>query len=131
LRAFSTRRLCRCVGITGSAPEPNSATIDLRVTVDFECGYNGDDDDGLAGNVARQLDLGINFEDGVVKGSGLYDVSRQTARIATVQGEMLSPRWITLNRGVTAEPLLGHQNAHRSRAAGSFIGQLRHVIELS
>lgn len=51
-------------------------------------GYNGADDDGLAGNVARLLDLGvigINFEDRVVKGSGLYDISRQAARIATVR----------------------------------------------
>jgi len=57
-----------------------AATIDLPVTVDFEGGYNGDDDDGLAGNVARLLDLGvigINFEDRVVKGSGLYEISRQ------------------------------------------------------
>jgi 2-methylisocitrate lyase-like PEP mutase family enzyme len=65
-----------------------AATIDLPVTVDFEGGYNGDDDDGLAGNVARLLDLGvigINFEDRVVKGSGLYEISRQADRIATVR----------------------------------------------
>jgi 2-methylisocitrate lyase-like PEP mutase family enzyme len=53
------------------------ATIDVPVTVDFEGGYSDVDDD-LAGNVARLLDLdlgviGINFEDRVVKGSGLYD----------------------------------------------------------
>jgi 2-methylisocitrate lyase-like PEP mutase family enzyme len=50
-----------------------AATVDLPVTVDFEGGYS-DDDDELAGNVARLLDLGvvgINFEDRVVKGSGL------------------------------------------------------------
>jgi 2-methylisocitrate lyase-like PEP mutase family enzyme len=65
-----------------------AATIDLPVTVDFEGGYNGDDDDALAGNVARLLDLGvigINFEDRVVKGSGLYEISRQADRIATVR----------------------------------------------
>lgn len=65
-----------------------AATIDLPVTVDFEGGYDGDDDDGLAGNVARLLDLGvigINFEDRVVKGSGLYEISRQADRIATVR----------------------------------------------
>jgi hypothetical protein len=38
------------------------------------------------------------------------------------EAEMLSPPWITLNRGATAEPLLGHQNPHPSRAAGSFFG---------
>src|SRR6201987_3466696 len=63
-----------------------AATIDLPVTVDFEGGYNGDNDDELAGNIARLLDLGgigINFEDRVVKGSGLYDIRRQAERITT------------------------------------------------
>ena len=49
-----------------------AATIDAPVTVDFEGGYSEDDDE-LAGNIARLLDLGvigINFEDRVVKGSG-------------------------------------------------------------
>jgi hypothetical protein len=36
------------------------------------------------------------------------------------EAEMLSPSWIALNRGTTAEPLLGHQNQHPFRAAGSF-----------
>ena len=47
----------------------------MPVTVDFEGGYSEDDDE-LAGNIARLLDLGvigINFEDRVVKGSGLYE----------------------------------------------------------
>jgi 2-methylisocitrate lyase-like PEP mutase family enzyme len=35
-----------------------AATIDLPVTVDFEGGYNGDNDDELAGNIARLLDPG-------------------------------------------------------------------------
>ena len=65
-----------------------AATIDLPVTVDFEGGYNGDNDDELAGNIARLLDLGvigINFEDRVVKDSGLYDMRRQAERITTVR----------------------------------------------
>jgi 2-methylisocitrate lyase-like PEP mutase family enzyme len=64
-----------------------AATVDLPVTVDFEGGYS-DDDDELAGNVARLLDLGvvgINFEDRVVKGSGLYDIARQAERIAVIR----------------------------------------------
>lgn len=64
-----------------------AATVDLPVTVDFEGGYS-DDDDKLAGNVARLLDLGvagINFEDRVVKGSGLYDTARQAERIAVIR----------------------------------------------
>src|SRR5690348_1974588 len=63
------------------------ATIDAPVTVDFEGGYSDVDDD-LAGNVARLVDLGvigINFEDRVVKGSGLYDIARQAERITTVR----------------------------------------------
>jgi 2-methylisocitrate lyase-like PEP mutase family enzyme len=64
-----------------------AATIDAPVTVDFEGGYS-DDDGELAGNVSRLLDLGvigINFEDRVVKGSGLYDIDRQARRIATIR----------------------------------------------
>jgi len=63
------------------------ATIDVPVTVDFEGGYSDVDDD-LAGNVARLVDLGvigINFEDRVVKGSGLYDIARQAERIAAIR----------------------------------------------
>jgi 2-methylisocitrate lyase-like PEP mutase family enzyme len=55
------------------------ATIDAPVTVDFEGGYSEDDGE-LADNVSRLLDLGvigINFEDRVVKGSGLYSLDRQ------------------------------------------------------
>ena len=64
-----------------------AATVDLPVTVDFEGGYS-DDDDELAGNVARLLDLGvvgINFEDRAVKGSGLYDIARQAERLAVIR----------------------------------------------
>jgi 2-methylisocitrate lyase-like PEP mutase family enzyme len=63
------------------------ATIDVPVTVDFEGGYSEADGE-LADNVARLLDLGvigINFEDRVVKGSGLYDVDRQARRIAAIR----------------------------------------------
>ena len=51
-----------------------AATIDAPVTVDFEGGYSEDDGE-LAVNILRLLDLGvigINFEDRVVKGTGLY-----------------------------------------------------------
>jgi 2-methylisocitrate lyase-like PEP mutase family enzyme len=44
-------------------------------------GYS-DDDGELAGNISRLLDvgvIGINFEDRVVKGSGLYDIDRRRA----------------------------------------------------
>ena len=64
-----------------------TATIDIPVTVDFEGGYS-EDDGQLAANTARLLDLGvigINFEDRIVKGSGLYSVDRQARRIAAIR----------------------------------------------
>ena len=63
------------------------ATIDAPVTVDFEGGYS-EDDGKLADNVLRLLDLGvigINFEDRIVKGSGLYSIDRQARRIAAIR----------------------------------------------
>jgi len=62
-------------------------SVDVPVSADFEGGYT-DDDGELAANVARLLQsgiAGINFEDRVVKGSGLYDVARQAARINTIR----------------------------------------------
>jgi 2-methylisocitrate lyase-like PEP mutase family enzyme len=85
------------------------ATVDLPITVDFEGGYNGDDDDELAGNVARLLDLGvigINFEDRVVKGSGLYEISRQADRIATVR-ETAKERGVELFINARTDLFLG------------------------
>ena len=64
-----------------------AATIDVPVTVDFEGGYSEDDGE-LAGNISRLLDtgvIGINFEDRVVKGAGLYDIDRQARRIAAIR----------------------------------------------
>jgi len=64
-----------------------AATIDAPVTVDFEGGYSEDHGE-LAGNVSRLLDLGdtgINFEDRVVKGAGLYDIDRQARRISAIR----------------------------------------------
>jgi type IV secretion system protein TrbB len=55
--------------------------------VDFEGGYS-EDDVALADNVSRLLEtgvIGINFEDRVVKGSGLYSVDRQARRIAAIR----------------------------------------------
>jgi 2-methylisocitrate lyase-like PEP mutase family enzyme len=63
------------------------SSVDLPVTVDFEGGYT-DEDTKLAENVSRFLELGIvgiNFEDRVVQGSGLYSVDRQASRIAAIR----------------------------------------------
>jgi 2-methylisocitrate lyase-like PEP mutase family enzyme len=64
------------------------SSIDIPVSVDFEGGYS-EEDGQLANNVSRLLDLGvvgINFEDRVVKGSGLYSIDRQARRIAAIRG---------------------------------------------
>jgi 2-methylisocitrate lyase-like PEP mutase family enzyme len=64
-----------------------AATVDIPVTVDFEGGYSEDDGE-LAANISRLLDLGvigINFEDRIVKGSGLYSVDRQAQRIMAIR----------------------------------------------
>src|ERR1700738_1892058 len=64
-----------------------AATVDSPVTVDVEGGYSEDDGE-LAANISRLLDLGvigINFEDRIVKGSGLYSVDRQARRIASIR----------------------------------------------
>jgi 2-methylisocitrate lyase-like PEP mutase family enzyme len=64
-----------------------TATIDVPVTVDFEGGYSEDDSE-LGDNVTRLLDLGvigINFEDRVVRGAGLYSAARQAQRIAAIR----------------------------------------------
>jgi 2-methylisocitrate lyase-like PEP mutase family enzyme len=64
-----------------------AATVAVPVTVDFEGGYS-DDDAVLAENVSRLLDagiVGINVEDRVVKGEGLYPTDRQTRRIAAIR----------------------------------------------
>ncbi len=63
------------------------ASVELPVSADFEGGYT-DDDDQLAENISRLLDVGIvgiNFEDRVVKGSGLYPIDRQASRIAVLR----------------------------------------------
>jgi len=64
-----------------------AATIDVPVSVDFEGGYSEDDGE-LAANISRLLELGvigINFEDRVVKGSGLYDIDRQARRLVAIR----------------------------------------------
>ena len=64
-----------------------ASSVSVPVTVDFEGGYS-DDDHKLATNISKLLDLGvigINFEDRVVKGKGLYNIDRQAKRIAAIR----------------------------------------------
>jgi 2-methylisocitrate lyase-like PEP mutase family enzyme len=69
----------------------------LPVTVDVEGGYS-EDPHAVAENVAGLLDLGvagINLEDRVVSGSGLYGIADQSARIAAIR-KMADARGIPL-----------------------------------
>ena len=64
-----------------------AASVDAPVTVDFEGGYSADDSE-VADNISRLIDLGvigINFEDRVVKGSGLYSIDRQVRRLGAIR----------------------------------------------
>src|SRR2546428_7032937 len=75
------------VGLVEQIVARIAGTIEVPVTVDFEGGYS-DDDTVLAANVSRLLDLGVvgmNFEDRVVQGVGLYAVDRQAHRIAALR----------------------------------------------
>jgi 2-methylisocitrate lyase-like PEP mutase family enzyme len=75
------------VGLVEQIVARIAGTIEVPVTVDFEGGYS-DDDQVLAANVSRLLDLGVvgmNFEDRVVQGVGLYAVDRQAHRIAAMR----------------------------------------------
>ena len=61
--------------------------VDVPVSVDFEGGYS-EDEAGLSENVTRLVELGvigINFEDRVVSGEGLYAIDRQARRIAAIR----------------------------------------------
>jgi len=64
-----------------------AAVIDVPLTVDFEGAY-AEAPAAVADNVARIVGagaIGINFEDQVVGGDGLYDIEQQCARIAAVR----------------------------------------------
>jgi 2-methylisocitrate lyase-like PEP mutase family enzyme len=64
-----------------------AATVNVPVTIDFEGGYSEDDRE-LAANIGKLLDLGIvgiNFEDRVVKGDGMYSIDRQAKRIEAIR----------------------------------------------
>lgn len=61
--------------------------VRLPVSLDFEGGY-GRDGATLRANIAQVIAtgaIGINFEDRVVAGEGLYPVAEQAARIAAIR----------------------------------------------
>mgnify|MGYP001449171194 CR=1 FL=1 len=63
------------------------ANVDLPVTIDFEGGYATEIIE-LQGNITKVIDagaVGINFEDQIVGGEGLYSIRDQSERIAAVR----------------------------------------------
>ena len=76
-----------------------SASIEVPLTVDFEGGYS-DDLDRLRANTARIVKtgaVGINFEDRIVKGQGLYGIEQQCRRIEAIRrkaGELGVPLFL-------------------------------------
>ena len=63
------------------------AAVDLPVTIDFEGAY-AEAPEQAAANVGRLIDagaIGINFEDQVVGGEGLYPVDAQADRIGAIR----------------------------------------------
>jgi 2-methylisocitrate lyase-like PEP mutase family enzyme len=63
-----------------------AAAIDAPVSADFEGGYS--EDNGELAETARLIGhgiVGINIEDRVVKGTGLYDVNRRAGRISAIR----------------------------------------------
>jgi 2-methylisocitrate lyase-like PEP mutase family enzyme len=124
-----------------------AATVDVPVTVDFEGGYS-DDDRKLASNISKLLDLGIigiNFEDRVVKGKGLYGVDRQAKRIAAIR-HAADQKGIPLFINARTDVFLGHsadvdealerEKAYAAAGASGFFipgltdaGQIRRIAE--
>lgn len=62
-------------------------SVELPVTIDLEGGYTTDNSE-LKSNIKKVIDagaVGINFEDQIVVGEGLYSTEDQSARIETIR----------------------------------------------
>src|SRR5262250_2753158 len=102
-----------------------TATVDIPVTVDFEGGYSEDDGE-LAANIARLLDLGIvgiNFEDRIVKGSGLYGIDRQARRIAAIR-KAAEQKGVDLFINARTDVFFEHGDA-AAQAVGEALGRAK------
>jgi 2-methylisocitrate lyase-like PEP mutase family enzyme len=108
-----------------------ASSVELPVSVDFEGGYS-DDDHQLAANISRLLDLGvigINFEDRIVKGKGLYEIDRQAKRIAAIRRAaehkgiplFINARTdVFFGNGAEVEEALQREKAYASAGASGF-----------
>lgn len=97
-------------------------SVDLPVSLDFEGGYSASPE-GLKANTLRVIEagaIGINFEDQVVGGEGLYSLERQSARISAIRGaanESEMPLFINARTDVFLKSLPGpHSVEHVEEA---------------
>jgi PEP phosphonomutase and related enzymes len=63
------------------------SSVDVPVSLDFEGGY-ATEMDGLRENMKRAIDagaIGVNFEDRIVEGEGLYSIDKQSERIRALR----------------------------------------------
>lgn len=92
-----------------------SASVDVPVTVDFEGGYAAEPE-AVAENVRKVIQagaIGINFEDRVVRGEGLYAIDDQSARIAAVKA-MAADEGVPLVLNARTDLFLGTDPATHS-----------------
>ncbi len=78
------------------------AAVDLPVTLDFEGGYATDHTE-LQENIKKAIDagaVGINFEDQIVGGDGLYSIEDQSARIKAIREAASIPLFINARTDV-------------------------------
>lgn len=103
------------IGLSEAVIARIAKTVDLPVTADIEGGY-GESDEVLAQNAARFLDLGIvglNFEDRIVAGTGLYDAKRQANRIAAIR-RVADQRQFPLFINARTDLFLGDSQGHQA-----------------
>ena len=94
------------------------SSVDLPVSLDFEGGYSAEPD-GLRKNVEQVIKagaVGINFEDRVVNGEGLYGMAEQCRRIRAIRSaadEQGLPLFINARTDVVLPlPVEEHTEAH-------------------
>ncbi|RTL79103.1 MAG: isocitrate lyase/phosphoenolpyruvate mutase family protein [Hyphomicrobiales bacterium] len=124
-----------------------ASSVEVPVTVDFEGGYS-DDDHKLSSNISRLVELGVigvNFEDRIVKGKGLYDIDRQAKRIAAIRRAAENshvPLFINartdvfLGNSADVDELLHREKAYAAAGASGFFipgvtnaDQIRRIVE--
>ena len=62
-------------------------SVELPVSIDFEGGYTANNSE-LRANIKRVIDagaVGINFEDQIIGGDGLYSIAKQSSRISAIR----------------------------------------------